>query len=202
MNTNLKKTIASGVIGLTALGGAAFALPGLASAQDDVIPDAESPELVTPESDRETRRSERLQGLVDDGTVTQEQADAIQDQVAKRGHGRHGSRDLTSVADALGVTAEELQESLQAGETLADVAAAQGVSVDVLADTLVTEKTAKIAEKVAEGRITQEQADEKLTAIEERVTARINGEASEGRRGGDGNRGARFGQLPSGDIGA
>lgn len=187
MNTNLKKTIASGIIGLTALGGTALALPGLASAQDDVTPDAEAPVLVAPEVERESR-ADRLQGLVDDGTITQEQADAIQDRIGdgdRRSRGHHrGQRDLTPLTDALGITADELRESLSAGDTLADVAAAQGVSVDALTDMLVAEKEAKVAEKVAAGDITQEQADEKLAQIEERVTAKINGEQTEGRRGG------------------
>lgn len=201
MNTNLKKTIASGIIGITALGGAAFALPGLASAQDDVTPDADTPELVTPEGDRESRRAERLQGLIDDGIITQEQADAIGERVGdRRGHNRRGHRNLSTVAEVLGVTAEDLRDSLGNGDTLADVADAQGVSVDALTAALVDAKTEKIAEKVEAGRITQEQADAKLAELEARIEAKINGERSE--RNGGGISGSSAGVLPSGDLGA
>jgi len=206
MNTNLKKTIASGVIGLTALSGGAVALPGLAAAQDEPAVEVEATEFVIPNGERDGRsfdrdgrranRAERLQGLVEDGTITQEQADTVAERVrnhrgrsdrgqGQRGERHRGHRNLAVATEVLGVDAEELRSSLRSGETLADVAAEQGVSIDALTAALVDAKTDRLAELVDAGRITQDEADAKQAELEARITARINGERPErGRLGG------------------
>jgi len=92
-----------------------------------------------------------------------------------------------AIADAVGVSVDELQVARQAGQSLADIAAANGASVDSLIDTLVDMKTASIDAKVADGTITQAEADEKLAGLSERVTERVNAEPGER----DGNRGRR-----------
>ena len=50
-------------------------------------------------------------------------------------------------------------------------------------DALVAEKTERIADAVESGRLTQDEADEKLAEIEDRVTDKING--IRGERGDD-----------------
>ena len=99
--------------------------------------------------DRSARLAEVLQPLVDDGTITADQLTAIVSTLEAagpmggRGDGRgHGGRGmggegLTAVADALGVTVDELRTSLRDGQTLADIAAAQGVDAQTVIDTLV-----------------------------------------------------------------
>lgn len=53
---------------------------------------------------------------------------------------------LAAAADALGITEEELVAALEEGRSIADVAEAQGVDVQVVVDALVAEATAHLAE--------------------------------------------------------
>ena len=63
------------------------------------------------------------------------------------------------VADALGLTADELLTRLQAGETLADIAASVGVSTDAVVDALVAPYAARLDLQVTDGTLTQEEAE-------------------------------------------
>ena len=60
-------------------------------------------------------------------------------------------------------------------------------------DALVTVQQERLAAAVEDGRITQEQADERLADLEERVTERVNSEAPVGGHG-HGPHGDRGGQ--------
>lgn len=95
------------------------------------------------------------------------------------------------------MTTEELRTTLSAeGTTLADVAAAEGVEAATLVDALVAEGTERINPALADGRITQEEADEKIAVLPERVAALIEDEPR--FRGGHGD-GARGAELPDED---
>ena len=61
------------------------------------------------------------------------------------------------------------------GQSIAQVAEANGVAVDTVIDAMVDAKAERLAEKVESGRITQAEADEKLADIEDRITDRVNG---------------------------
>jgi len=87
---------------------------------------------------------------------------------------------LTSV---LNISEDELRAARQDGQTLADIAEAQGVELQDVIDALVANAQARIDAKVAAGDIDAERAAEKLERIEDRITARANGEQPEGRRG-------------------
>lgn len=151
MKNTMKKTVASGLIGLIALGGVAVGAPS-AFAQDAEEPTTE---------EREARRAERQEARAE------RRAEKIEA--------------LTSI---LGISADDLQEAREAGDSLADIAAAQGVDLQSVIDTLVGNAEARIEAKQADGTIDAERAAEKLESIEDRVTARVNGERPEGRRGG------------------
>lgn len=143
---------------------------------------------------------EALSGLVDDGTIDQAQADAVESALEEArpwrgfgpgGFGRHGlgwHADLSTVAETLGIAEEELRSAVEDGRTLAEVAAEQGVAVETVVDAIVAAQQERIAEEVAEGELTQEQADELLADAEERVTALVDGElpARPGWHGGGG----------------
>ncbi|WP_091763515.1 hypothetical protein [Blastococcus aurantiacus] len=111
------------------------------------------------------------------------------------GHGgghRGGGFDLSTAATALGMTEDELRTALEAdGTTLADLAGERGVEVDALVDALVTAQQERIAAAVEDGRLTQEEAGERLADLEERVAERVNSEAPAGGPGhgprGDGS---------------
>jgi hypothetical protein len=69
---------------------------------------------------------------------------------------------LDDVAGFLGLSADALRDRLAGGESLAQVAEAQGSSRDELKQFLLDRAEERVAEKVAEGRIDQAEADEKL----------------------------------------
>jgi hypothetical protein len=127
------------------------------------------------------RITEALAGLVDDGSITQAQADEVAATLAEaglggpHGHGRHGpGLQLSVAAETLGMSEDELREALAAdGATLADVAEEQGVAVPDLVDALVAAGEERIAGAVEDGRLTQEEADQRLADLEARITERV-----------------------------
>ena len=137
-----------------------------------------------------------LSGLVNDGTITQAQADAVGtalEEARPEGGSRHGGGrhlDLSVVAESLGTTEDELRTALEAGQTIAEVAAEKGVDVQTVIDSIVADRKARLDEKVAAGDLTQAEADERLADAGERATALVNGEApalGEGRHGRSGD---------------
>jgi gas vesicle protein len=145
--------------------------------------------------DPSTRIAEVLQPLVENGTLTQAQLDTVVQTLAdnmpqggrggrgdhggRGGRGDHGGRGqrgehLEAAATALGVTADELRTELQAGKTIAQVAADQGVDVQDVIDALVAEVKEHLDEEVASGEHTQEEADAKLAEATTRITDRVN----------------------------
>lgn len=198
-------------IGLTAglaaggLGGLILAVPAISGAQtastesaDTSVPaDAAAAERHDPTA----RIAEVLKPLVDDGTITQAQADAVSaalvaDHQAHEGdHGKGGPRGPKSevLAQALGMSADELHTALESGKTIAQVAADQGVDVQVVIDALTAEMTNHIADEVASGEITQEEADAKLADLSTRITDMVNNPRPEGGRGGHGGPGGDHG---------
>jgi polyhydroxyalkanoate synthesis regulator phasin len=152
--------------------GALLAVPAAALAQDD----------------GDGWLSDTLQELVDEGTITSDQAGAVQDAIQEArpergrigpglfGHGHGHGRGLAlglaldDAADALGIDVAELRERLRGGETIADVATDLGVDVQTVIDALVADVAARLDEAVADGRIDAEQAEQRLDGLTERVT--------------------------------
>lgn len=95
---------------------------------------------------------------------------------------------LSVAASALGITEAELRTELEAGKSIAQVAEAKNVELQKVIDALVTERKEHIAAHVAEGKLTQEQADAKLADVEARVTEMVNttGLPMKGGKGGHG----------------
>ncbi|MGI9602696.1 MAG: hypothetical protein ACR2QE_12475 [Acidimicrobiales bacterium] len=113
----------------------------------------------------------------EDPDTTDGEADA-EGETDAEGNGRRGHRggcDLDEAAAAIGIDEADLRAAVDSGGTIADVAEANGVDADVVIDAMVEAKTERISEKVAEGRITQEEANEKLAELEARTTDRVNG---------------------------
>jgi hypothetical protein len=107
------------------------------------------------------------------------------------GYGYSGSMP-TLLAEALGMTMEELYAAQTDGQTVAEIAAAQGVELaDVVAAALAPHAE-RLAQAVADGSITQEQADAMLAAMTEHMTARFE-TLGVGYSGGCGMGGGRFG---------
>lgn len=139
-----------------------------------------------------------LSGLVSDGTLTQAQADKVATTLDSSGAmhgpgGRHGGPDLAGAATALGMSEVDLRTALQGGKTLAQVAKDKGVAVDKLVQVLVDAEKARIAQDVSSGRITQQQADEWLADLTQRITDRVNATRPDGPGRGHGGPGRGYG---------
>lgn len=171
------KILTVATVGVLALSGVAVAGPVLAT-----VGATEAAEAV---SERVDRVKQALAGLVTDGTLTQQQADRVAETLgnAELGEGRHhggaghglGRRglDLDAAATALGLTSEELRTELREGKTLAQVAEERDVPVETLTDALVAAAETALRQAVEEGRLTQEQADERRADLEARLSAKI-----------------------------
>ena len=103
------------------------------------------------------------------------------------------------LAEVLGTDADTLRESLQDGQTLADIAATQGVPVQDVIDEMIAQAEERLDAAVADGRLSETEAAEKSAEIAERVDDVVNGEAPIGRRGPRGPRGP-FGDGPPADA--
>jgi hypothetical protein len=177
----MRKAIAPIAIA-AALGGAFGAIafgPSFAGAQDDTTTTVQEETTDAPAAPG-GRIQDALSGLVDNGTLTQEQADAVTQALRDAlprggpGHGRHLIGGFDAAADHLGLSKEALLEALQGDATLADVADAQGKSVDELIGAMVADANAKIDEAVANGRIDEDRAAEMKSNLEERITSLVN----------------------------
>ena len=172
-----------------------IAVPAISGAQTANTTTATAP---ANRPDPSVRLNETLKPLVDAGTITQAQADAViaalkADMPAhgERGPGGKGGPGLDVAAQALGMTTDELHTALDGGQTLAQVASDKGVNVQVVVDALVASATNHINEEVTSGEITQAQADQKLADLSQHVTDRVNNPRPEGGpRGGHGPKGA------------
>ena len=144
---------------------------------------------------------EMLDEAVAEGRLTQEQADQIKERAGedgllfpfggpRRGFGAPFVMP-EAAAQALGITQDQLMEQLKDGKTLAEVAEAQGMSVEDFQAALLTQVKAQLDALVADGKLTQEQADSVMQNTKDNIDKIVN---SEGRMGGCG--GPRGGPGP------
>ncbi len=105
-----------------------------------------------------------------------------------RGGGGGGfARNLGPAASYLGLTTSALQTEVQGGKTLAQVAKAQGKSVDGLISAMVDAQKTQFDALVKSGRFTAAQAQQFESALTQRVTDMVNGtRPSFGGGGGSG----------------
>lgn len=103
------------------------------------------------------------------------------------GLGRAGG--LHALADSLGIDLDQLRTDVMGGNTIAEAAAAQGVSTDELTGALETEATERIDRALADGRIDQAKADELKAGLGDKIDDLVNGTAGGVGRGGWGGKG-------------
>jgi uncharacterized protein YlaN (UPF0358 family) len=142
--------------------------------------------------------TEQVNTAVANGRITQERADEILENLPTRidevfngefefggrggdfggrGQGLRGAGALLQAAsDAIGLDVREIATQLRDGASLADVITANGGSPDEVLASALAAVTERINQAVAEGRITQEQADERLATLEANLSALLNGE--------------------------
>ncbi|HEX6786562.1 MAG TPA: hypothetical protein VF076_05160 [Acidimicrobiales bacterium] len=193
---------AIGLAGLTAGAGAGLVLTGGsggASAQSSptTTPDTTAPANGSNGSsgterpagkDLGARLNEILAPLVQKGTISQAQADAViaAIEAARPADGPHGGFGrgpggpgkgfgLDEAAAALGMTADQLRTALAGGQSLADVAKAKGVDLTKVTDALVAAYTKHEQDEVTAGSETQAEADKEIAAFKDKVDEIVNG---------------------------
>ena len=165
------------------------------SGTDDTTTDAPAaPDAPPTDDERQANAEERirteLQNLVDDGTITAAQADAVAADLAtaipvhgpggRGGPGGFGGHrggpgfDGEVVAGLLGIDVDALRTGLRDGKTIAEIAGEQGVDPQTVIDSLVAEAKSHLDLSVENGRLTQEEADAKLADATDRITDFVN----------------------------
>ena len=184
----MNKRLAAAAVSASLLaGGAGFAIgvTGTAGAQSDP-PTTTAPAAAKPKSDAWIQ--DALKPLVDNGTLTQAQIDAVTKALEdarpagkgpKNGGLRGGGKgaDLSGAASAIGVTPEEVRAALAAGQSLADLAKSKTVDPQKVIDALLAPIVEHEKAAVASGKDTQAEADKKIADATARITDFVNGKA-------------------------
>jgi len=125
--------------------------------------------------------SETIDEQVAGGQLTQDQADRLKERgfelapmFAPRGGRLGGAHLMESAATVLGISADDLMTQLRDGKSLADVAEAQGISVDKLKTDLLAQVKTALDTLVSDGKITQSQADEMYSRTESNIDNIVN----------------------------
>lgn len=150
-------------------------------------------------SDLEATIKETQNDMIDDavanGRLTEQQGQALKERIASGNGivrfmpGHHGIArhafgildiNLDTIAAEIGMTGDELRAELEGGATLTDLITDQGSTVEAVVDGLVADAETNLEEAVANGSLTQDQADRILATLPERLTRMI-------ENGGPGN---------------
>jgi hypothetical protein len=196
-------------------GGAAYAATSGGDPGEALLRDAAQRLNVEPSELRsalEGAFGDQLDEAVKDGRLTQRQADQIKQQV--REHGlplggpmggeRHfmvgpGPFKLDAAADYLGLTRAQLDRQLRNRRSLAQIARAQGKSIDGLEQALLAAATTDLDRAVADGRLTAAQRDEIVERLREHIGDIVAGKGpGPGGPGGPGGRHEHHHELRGG----
>jgi hypothetical protein len=224
-----KTVLAATVAGLAVAGGGAAVAASQADSPASSFLDsvAEHLGISSQELEDATKAAalDQVDQALEDGKLTQEQADALKERI-ESGEAplflapglfgfRHGGPDggergfgfgfagpghhfffgdkLESSAEYLGLTQEELRERLESGQTLGEIAEAEGKSVDGLTDAILAAAKTRLDDAVAAERLTQDEADQIYdrlsSAIADLVEGKLPGppDGGPGSSGGDDN---------------
>jgi len=220
-----KRAVALGAaVALAAVGGGIAYGAAKSDPRDALLRDAAQRLNVAPDKLRsalEGAAADQLDQAVKDGKLTQRQADRLKQELRRHGlplggpmggpggpgdhHGPFGgpgrghgpfAMGLDAAASYLGLSRAALVRQLRAGRTLADVARAQGKSVDGLEQALVDAAKTRLDRAVADGKLTSRQRDEILRELRAHV-----GDLVAGRRPGPPPGGRARGARPGGPGG-
>jgi len=142
-------------------------------------------------------------GTEDDANDTEDDADAGGDDAegsegdddgGRAGCGGGGKYLIKeAAAEVLGISEDDLIAGLQDGQSLAQIAEAQGMSVEDFRAALLENVTADLQAKLDAGDITQEQFDDKVAELNANIDEIINAEGGVGFR----HRGSESGEEGS-----
>ena len=157
----------------------------------------------------DTAQEQVLSDAVADGWLTQEQADRLQERVdlgagarwmgkgffgGRGGWGMRGGASLFSVAaDKLGMSLSDLMAELQAGKSIAEVAADHNVDAKTIVEAYLAQLEETLTDAVENERITQKQADSILENMADAVASQIEATRGECWPGGFMGHGGRGG---------
>ncbi len=137
-----------------------FGHSGSRSGGDEYLAEALGITVEELQAARETAYAAYLADAVAAGEITQAQADEL---LARQRLSSYIDHEAL-VAEALGLSVDELEAALAGGQSLSDLMTAQGLTAETLQTALQTAYEAAIARAVADGVITQAQADAYLSA--------------------------------------
>jgi len=194
MEKRMKRKVAAGAAALLAVagGGAAIGATQLSPKQENqtVLNDAAKELGVTPSALAEALKNaleKRIDAAVAAGRITQAQGDEMKRRIESGelpfpgpapGMFFHHElfRGFDAAAAYLGLSEEELHARLESGKSLADIAKAQGKSVDGVVDALTADAKKHLDDEVAEGNLTEAQAEQMLSHMKEGIRAIVTGE--------------------------
>ena len=189
-----KVAVAAGLV--VATGAGVLGLTGFASAQM-----ANNNSAIVASADATTNGAD-LGNLEASGTATPESGE-VNAQATDPAVDANRPSPIAEAAKALGMTEAELKTELQAGKSIADVAKAKNIDLDVVIAKLTAAFKAHLDEEVKSGEHTQAEADAKLAEFKTRLDDMVNGVrpvgGGEGHGpGGRGDRGhgGRHGNMP------
>lgn len=91
-----------------------------------------------------------------------------------RGGDGAGLEIISTVTEATGLTLEQIRTGLQGGQTLGELIAAIGGNLDEVKASVIGAVTEAINQRVTEGKLTQERADEIIATLNSRVDEVLN----------------------------
>ncbi len=176
-------------LGVMVVAVVAAVMGGIAFAQTD--------DSVDPVETRQSQVTEHLAPLVEDGTITQDQADAIAENFSERFADRLAQREEhraereayhQELLTLLDMEDEDLRAAISEGMTLAEIAEQQGTTAEAVIDLMVGHAEERLADAVADELLTQAEADEKLVEITADITDKVNNGGGLGKGFGPGHR--------------
>lgn len=117
---------------------------------------------------------------LEDGKINQQQADQMRSRIGKNGwpfcggmrmgSGKMGAGGfMKPLADALGMTPQDLQAALKQGKTVTDLAAAKGLTVAQVQDKVLAGVKSQLDQAVKDGKLTQDKADQAYSQMQQRI---------------------------------
>jgi uncharacterized protein YidB (DUF937 family) len=193
----MKRKIVAGAAAALAVGGAGGAI---AATQFSSSPSEESQAVITDAAKKlgvqpselssalKKALEDRVDAAVAAGRITKADGDRLKQMIESNNfplfagpglgfgmeHHMH-MHGLDAAASYLGLTEAQLEQKLESGKTLAQVAKDQGKSVDGLVAVLKGDLKSKLDDAVSAGRLTKAQEAQILKDADERISAFVNG---------------------------
>lgn len=128
-----------------------------------------------------------LDQALQEGKITQQQADQMRSRIdkgisffmgkgpgnmgEKRGAWAGGFMGCKTLADALGMTQQDLMSALREGKTVEELAAAKGTTVADIQNKILADTKAQLDKAVQDGKITQDQATKVYDKLQQSISS-------------------------------